>query len=90
MIVPSFEQREFRHAPRGAEAARRGLRPRELRSGARHDRRARRAQRPRGGSEGARRRDPAHSRRCVLPSYRGARFFAKTKFNAIQECYRAL
>jgi DNA-binding response OmpR family regulator len=27
--------------------------------------------------------------RCVLPSYRGARFFAKLKINALQECYRA-
>jgi hypothetical protein len=26
--------------------------------------------------------------RFVLPSYRGARFFAKLKINALQECYR--
>jgi hypothetical protein len=25
--------------------------------------------------------------RCILPSYRGARFFAKLKINALQECY---
>ena len=28
--------------------------------------------------------------RCVLPSYRGACFFAKLIINALQECYRVL